>query len=48
MDELVDMAKNSLKGYRLELMTTDYQHMTLGRSKDRHRDVKECLLLAKR
>ncbi|WP_216636602.1 DNA adenine methylase [Endozoicomonas ascidiicola] len=33
--------------YELDLLSRDYKHMTLGRQGDRHRDVEECLLLAK-
>ncbi|GAA4650695.1 DNA adenine methylase [Kistimonas scapharcae] len=34
--------------YALDMVSTDYKHMTLGRQGDRHRDVQECLILAKR
>ena len=33
--------------YSLDMLSTDYRHMTLGRQGDRHRDVQECLVLAK-
>ena len=35
------------KHYTLDMVSTDYKHMTLGRQGDRHRDVEECLVLAK-
>ena len=35
------------KEYNLDMMSRDYKHMTLGRQGDRHRDVEECLILAK-
>ncbi|UYM18079.1 DNA adenine methylase [Endozoicomonas euniceicola] len=35
------------KDYTLDMVSTDYKHMTLGRQGDRHRDVEECLVLAK-
>ena len=45
---LEGLALEILAGYNVEIVTTDHKHMTLGRQNDRHRDVKECLLLAKR
>lgn len=47
VETLLEMAAASLPKRKIELITTDYQHMTLGRYKDRVRDVKECLLLVK-
>ncbi len=48
IEEIGQLAEDILgSNYSLELLTTSHEHMTLGRVKDRHRDVKECLLLAK-
>ena len=33
--------------YTLDIVSRDYKHMTLGRQGDAHRNVEECLLLAK-
>ena len=49
MAELEEIAALTFgANYHLELETTDHKHMTLGRQGDRHRDVEECLVLAKR
>ena len=45
IDEVRDMSQNILPNKRIELFTTDHQHMTLGRKEDRTRNVKECLFL---
>ncbi len=45
IDELYKICKAVLPNKTIELLTTDHQHMTLGRREDRQRDVKECLLL---
>lgn len=47
LEELSDIANDIFKGRNIELLSTDHQHMTLGRQGIRHRDVKECLLLVK-
>lgn len=47
IEEVEELAAGIFRGRRIELLTTDHQHMTLGRLKDRHRDVEECLLLVK-
>lgn len=47
LDRMVDIAASMLPNKKLELLTMDHKHMTLGRTGLRHRDVKECLLLAK-
>lgn len=45
MDEVEEIAFKVFNNKRIEILTTDHQHMTLGRQKDRHREVKECLIL---
>lgn len=45
LELLIEMSKDIFINKNLEIMTTDYQHMTLGRKGKRYRDVKECLLL---
>ncbi|WP_219861515.1 DNA adenine methylase [Vreelandella piezotolerans] len=47
LEELSDIANTIFRGRNMELLSMDYQHMTLGRQGIRHRDVKECLLLVK-
>lgn len=47
LDELGEIAGDIFQGKSIELLSMDYQHMTLGRQGIRHRDVKECLLLVK-
>lgn len=47
IDEIANMAKDIFFGREIDLLTTDHQHMTLGRQQDRHRNVKECLILVK-
>lgn len=45
LDELYQIGKTVLPNKRIEIMTTDHQHMTMGRKEDRQRSVKESLLL---
>jgi len=45
IDELGEIALQQCPDRRIQLLTTDHQHMTLGRKNDRHREVQECLLL---
>jgi adenine-specific DNA-methyltransferase len=47
LDRMVEIAASVFTNNSIELLTTDHQHMTLGRTGLRHRDVKECLLLVK-
>lgn len=47
IDELGDLASKEFGGRSIELVFTDYKHMTLGRQFDRHRNVEECLMLVK-
>ena len=46
LEELLESAQTAMPKRTIELITTDYQHMTLGRQFDRSRTVKECLILA--
>jgi len=45
IDEVREIGQSILPSKQFELLTTDHQHMTLGRKEDRIRDVKECLFL---
>ncbi len=45
IDEIEMLAVNAFKNKKVEILTTDHQHMTLGRKNDRHREVTECLFL---
>src|SRR5690554_350319 len=47
IEDIESMAVEVFKRRKIELLLTNHQHMTLGRSNDRHREVKECLLLVK-
>jgi len=47
LETMVEIATSVFPSKNLELLTMDHQHMTLGRTGLRHRDVKECLLLIK-
>ena len=46
-EELGEIALKELPGRSIEIVSTDYKHMTLGRLADRHREVEECLVLVK-
>ena len=43
LETLDDIARNN--GYKVEALELDHKHSTMGRLKDKHRDVKEALLL---
>lgn len=45
LDELYQIGKDILPDRKIEIMTIDHQHMTMGRKDDRQRDVTESLLL---
>jgi len=45
INEVEELAVKIFKNKKVEILTTDHQHMTLGRKNDRQRDVTECLLL---
>ncbi|EKM97165.1 site-specific DNA-methyltransferase [Stutzerimonas degradans] len=47
LERMGEIAAEVFSGKEIELLTMDHQHMTLGRTGIRHRDVKECLLLVK-
>lgn len=47
IDDLGELASKEFGGRSIELVFTDYKHMTLGRQFDRHREVEECLMLVK-
>lgn len=47
IDELGELASKEFGRRSIELVFTDYKHMTLGRQFDRHREVEECLMLVK-
>lgn len=47
IEDIESMALEIFKKRKIEILLTNHQHMTLGRSNDRHREVKECLLLIK-
>lgn len=48
MDTVESLAMDVFgEDYILDMVSKDYKHMTLGRQGDRHRDVEECLVLAK-
>jgi len=46
LDELLAISKKALPNRKIEVLTTDHEHMTMGRKEDRQRSVKEGLLLA--
>lgn len=45
LEELYQIAKCVVPNKTIDIMTTDHQHMTMGRKEDRQRSVKESLLL---
>lgn len=45
VDRLSELIVEYCPDRRIELLTTDHKHMTLGRQFDRHREVEECLFL---
>lgn len=45
LDRMGEIAADIFGDRNMQLLTMDHQHMTLGRTGVRHRDVKECLLL---
>lgn len=46
LDELYKIGKETLPSKKIDILTIDHQHMTMGRKEDRQRSVKESLLLA--
>lgn len=47
LSDLGDLAEIEFPGRSIEVLSTDYKHMTLGRQFDRDRNVEECLMLVK-
>ncbi len=47
LEDLGVIAAEEFKGRSIEVLSTDYKHMTLGRQFDRDRTVEECLMLVK-
>ena len=47
LDALGRLAADEFEGRSVEVVSTDYKHMTLGRQFDRHRNVEECLILVR-
>ncbi|PJG41866.1 restriction endonuclease [Acinetobacter tandoii] len=47
LETMMEVASSVWDNSRIEILTTDHQHMTLGRQGTRYRDVKECLLLVR-
>lgn len=49
LDRLLELSREVFNGdYDVEVRYQDHQHSTMGRKEDKSRDVKECLILAKR
>jgi len=47
LETMMEIASSVWDSSKIDILTTDHQHMTLGRQGTRYRDVKECLLLVK-
>ncbi|MEP3895205.1 MAG: DNA adenine methylase [Litorimonas sp.] len=45
LNELYGIGKEALPAKKIDILTIDHQHMTMGRKEDRQRNVKESLLL---
>ncbi len=45
LDDLISLAKVCFKNYIISFKEIDYKHSTMGRQKDKSRDVKEALLI---
>ena len=45
LDDLIKLAKNSFKNYIIAFKEIDHKHSTMGRQKDKSRNVKEALLI---
>lgn len=45
LDELYQISRIAIPNKKIDIMTTDHEHMTMGRRQDRQRSVKESLLL---
>ncbi|WP_180061896.1 MULTISPECIES: DNA adenine methylase [unclassified Acinetobacter] len=47
LETMMELASSVWDSSKIEILTIDHKHMTLGRQGTRYRDVKECLLLVK-
>ena len=47
LENLLELIRETMLGYEIELTEVDYDHMTMGRKRDRAREVKECFITAK-
>lgn len=47
LDELLSIGEKILSKNEIEVLTTDHEHMTMGRKDDRQRSVKEGLILVR-
>jgi len=47
IEEINQLASKTLKGYSIELITTDYKHSTMGRRIDKFKNVQEALIVIK-
>lgn len=47
LDDVLSLSDNIFHGKKIDLLSIDHKHMTMGRQNDRDRDVKEYLLLIK-
>ncbi|UZO80651.1 DNA adenine methylase [Aquimarina sp. ERC-38] len=47
LDDLINLAGTHFRGYIISIKQIDYKHSTMGRQKDKNRDVKEALLVCK-
>ena len=47
LETMMEIAVSVWNSSKIEILTIDHKHMTLGRQGTRYRDVKECLLLVK-
>ncbi|MEM9836286.1 MAG: DNA adenine methylase, partial [Bacteroidota bacterium] len=45
LDQVLELAKEEMPGYLLSFEEIDYKHSTMGRQGDKHRDVKEVLIV---
>jgi len=45
LDDLYQIGKATLPSKKIDILTIDHQHMTMGRKEDRQRSVKESLIL---
>lgn len=48
LNDLIEIAQESMHGYHIEKKGLDHLHMTMGRKEDRDREVKEYIIIARR